>query len=285
MRFPQDADGWPWRDHARIVDLAPHRWHVQQAGTGPDILMIHGAGGATHSWRHLAPLLATGARATLVDLPGHGFTRSPRARSGLSAMAADLGALLRHLGLAPQAIIAHSAGAAVALHLSLDGAVPGARIVAINPALAPFGGLAGVIFPAMAKIMALTPLTASLFARTSTQATIGRLIAATGSTLDPEGHALYLRLARDPDHVAGTIAMMANWNLSPLLNRLADVVAPCHFLLADNDGTVPPQTGADAARRIPGCTVARLPGLGHLAQEEAPKEIAALIRAAIGLTD
>jgi magnesium chelatase accessory protein len=282
MRWPQDADGWPLREMSRITPLPPHRWHVQQGGTGPDILLIHGAGGSTHGWRGVMPLLTPTARVTAIDLPGHGFTASPGARAGLRAMATDLAALIRHLDLRPSAVIAHSAGAAVALQMSLDGTLPPqTRIIGLNPALAPFDGLAGWVFPIMARALALTPFSATLFARTATPASIARLITATGSTLDADGHRLYLRLAQDSGHVAGTLAMMAAWNLRPLLARLGDIRAPVTFLIAGNDRTVPPHVGQTAARRIPGARVIDLPGLGHLAAEESPDRLVAAIRATL----
>jgi magnesium chelatase accessory protein len=277
MRWPQDADGWPLRDHSRIVPLGPHRWHVQQAGQGPDVLLIHGAGGAVQSWRGLFPILTQTARVTAMDLPGQGFTHSPRHRAGLSETATDLAALIRHLGLSPATVITHSAGTAIALQMSLAGALPGARIVGINPALAPFSGVAGLIFPVMAKALAVMPFSATLFARTTTPASIDRLLAATGSDIGHAGRDLYLRLARDPDHVAGTLAMMAAWNLSPLLARLHRITTPVLFLAAERDGTVPPSVAHRAARDIPGARVIDLPNLGHLAHEEAPDVIARLI--------
>ena len=46
-------------------------------GDGPDLLLLHGSGAATHSWRDLAPLLARDFRVIAPDLPGHGFTETP----------------------------------------------------------------------------------------------------------------------------------------------------------------------------------------------------------------
>ena len=70
MRFPQDLAGWPHAEHSRLIHVKPHRWHVQIMGQGPDLLFLHGAGGATHSWRDVLPLLAPHYRCIAVDLPG-----------------------------------------------------------------------------------------------------------------------------------------------------------------------------------------------------------------------
>ena len=48
-------------------------------GQGPVVLLIHGTGAASHSWRGLAPLLASDFTLIAPDLPGHGFTQTPLA--------------------------------------------------------------------------------------------------------------------------------------------------------------------------------------------------------------
>ena len=63
-------------------------------GEGPDIVLLHGTGASTHSWRALIPLLAERYRVTAIDLPGHGFTRlGARMRSSLECMAEDIATL------------------------------------------------------------------------------------------------------------------------------------------------------------------------------------------------
>ena len=57
MRWPPPSH-WPHRAHSRQVFCKPHRWHVQEMGQGDLIVLLHGAGGSTHSFRHLMPLLA-----------------------------------------------------------------------------------------------------------------------------------------------------------------------------------------------------------------------------------
>ena len=75
MQAPVIPADWPNRNASRHVFCAPHLWHVQEIGSGPTLLMIHGAGGASHSWRGLVPVLADHYHLVIVDLPGQGFTR------------------------------------------------------------------------------------------------------------------------------------------------------------------------------------------------------------------
>ena len=92
------------------------------------LLLLHGTGAATHSWRDLAPLLARDFTIVAPDLPGHGFTQAPESdRLSLPAMARAVAALLKQLALAPELIVGHSAGVAIALRMVLDKAVTPAR--------------------------------------------------------------------------------------------------------------------------------------------------------------
>jgi magnesium chelatase accessory protein len=249
-------------------------------GKGPQLLLIHGAGGATHSWRDIMPLLAQTHQVIAIDLPGQGFSQlgSP-ARCGLDAMAKDLASLINQEGWTPTAIIGHSAGAAIALRLAELGVSPRGQIIGINAALANFEGIAGFLFPAVAKLLSLNPLTARIFTATSgNRAAVERLIASTGSNLDPIGLKLYETLISRRSHVDGTLAMMAHWKLDGLLERLPNIHHQTLFITGANDQAVSPSTSEAAALRMKSARVQQLSGLGHLAHEESPQRVVELIR-------
>ena len=277
MDWATDGADWPNRAASRFLDVAPHRWHVQVAGEGPTLLLLHGAGGATHSWRDLLPILARDYRVVAPDLTGHGFTRAgTRTRSGLRPMTEDLSRLMAAGGWVPDAIIGHSAGAALALALALDRPVP---VVAINAALRPFSGPAAWLFPAMAKVLALNPFVPGIFARMAGSERRARdLIGSTGSDLGDEGIRLYARAIGDRAHVDGALSMMAAWDVGPLTRRLPDLSAPVLFLVGEGDAAVPPRQSDEASAGMPDARVERLPG-GHLVHEERPDEVARRIAA------
>lgn len=277
MRWPEDAEGWPHAEASRIVESRPHRWHVQEAGEGETLLLIHGAGGATQSWRGLLPILARSHRVIAVDLPGQGFTAlGTRMRCGLDAMAEDLAALMRAEGWAPAALVGHSAGVAIALRMA-EGMDPAPPVIGFNAALDNFEGVAGWLFPVMAKLLAATPLTATLFASTATPSSVRRLIEGTGSRLDAEGLALYGRLAADRGHVDATLSMMSQWSLNPLVSRLPGHPSRTLLVAGDRDRAVPPGVSRRSAERMPEAASRLVPGLGHLLHEEAPETAAEAI--------
>lgn len=273
MRWAEWRARWPHAEHSRFVDARPHRWHVQRMGDGPSLLLLHGAGAATHSWRRLMPILAATYDCIAVDLPGHGFTTAVAGRAGLDPMAEDLSTLLDALGVEPAAMLGHSAGAALALRLSLDrGPRP---VAAINGAWALFDGLAAWLFPVMAKALAANPLTVPLFTALGSPRRTRQLLERTGSRVDDETARLYHALLSDRAHVAGALSKMASWNLERLHRDAARHDAPVLLLAGDRDGTVPPEVSRDMAPRLPDARVEMLAGLGHLAHEEAPERVAA----------
>ncbi len=282
MHWPEDAAGWPLTEFSRHILVKPHRWHVQEAGEGDLLFLIHGAGGATQSWRGLFPLLTETHRVIAVDLPGQGFTGlGARQRCGLDHMAEDLLSLMKSQGWKPKALIGHSAGAALALRLALMGGTPHGQVIGINAALDNFKGVAGWLFPAMAKMLSLNPFSANFVIATTTRATVERLIQGTGSHIDADGIDLYHRLATDWTHVDGTLAMMAQWSLDGLRARLGEVEVPVTLIAGDRDRAVPVEISVEAAEILENATVVEEARLGHLMHEEDPALVARHIRIAL----
>jgi|FEC22Drversion2_1045045.scaffolds.fasta_scaffold00166_42 magnesium chelatase accessory protein len=269
---------WPGRDSSRIVEAGGVSWHVQQSGHGPDLLLVHGTGASTHSWRGLMPYLTERWRVTAPDLPGHGFTDPIRhGQPTLPAIAHVLTALVEQLAIRPMVAVGHSAGAAILARMAIDGGIRPALLVAINGAFLPFRGIAVRMFPQLARLLVANPLVARTLALSSSERTVNRMIRGSGSSIDEHGIDLYGRLFRDHHHVAGALEMMANWDLAPLVRDLPRLDIPTLLIVGEGDRYVDPSESRIVARLIPQCERVLLPGLGHLMHEEAPAKIADLI--------
>ena len=272
---------WPYRSHIRRVNSPPHDWCVLDIGTGPVILLLHGAGGSGHSFRALIPYLARRFRVIVPDLPGQGFTRAgARGRFGLDAMARDLTRLCAAQGWQPAVVLGHSAGAAIALAMAETLPQKPQAVVGINAALGSFEGAAGVLFPLMARVLALLPLIPTVVSKLwGTPSRVDTLLASTGSRIDAAGRAQYLTLVRDPRHIEGTLGMMAQWQLDGLLARLPAQTVPVLLIATAGDRAVPPRVSERAGAGMKAAKVVVMPKLGHLAHEEAAEDVARMMLA------
>jgi magnesium chelatase accessory protein len=261
--WDRDGRDWPNREHSRFVTAAGLRWHVQIAGEGPDVLLLHGTAAATHSWRDMLPLLARHVRVIAPDLPGHGFTDLPPA-----------------LQVRPVLVAGHSAGAAVALRLALDGRIAPHSVVAFNGALQPLGDRHAAFFTRAARMLAGLPFVPSLMAwRASNRAVAERLLMDTGSRISTRGVDLYARLFRHTSHVAAALGMMANWDLQPMLRDLPRLKPALVLAVGTQDRAVPPAQAERVRARLPAARIVNLQGLGHLAHEEQPQQAVDLLLA------
>ena len=93
---------------------------MEEAGQGDVILLLHGFGGSTFSWRDSFPKLAETHRVIALDLFGFGYTERPRRLRHYSRrgqLDLILG-VLDHLGVPKAHVIGHSYGGGLAMTLA-----------------------------------------------------------------------------------------------------------------------------------------------------------------------
>jgi magnesium chelatase accessory protein len=280
LDWERDGRHWPHRERSRFVQAAGLRWHVQHwpapRAAAPTALLIHGTGASTHSWRHVAPLLAGHMQVISLDLPGHAYTELPAQGPSspllsLPGMARGTQALLQALDLQPDLIVGHSAGAAVAARMALDGQAGLRLIVSLNGALLPLHGL---LFAPAARLMASMHWIPRLFAYQARDRSVTeRLLESTGSRIDEEGTALYAQLVASPAHAAAALGMMAQWDLHELADRLPRLRTPLDLIVGSADRTVRPEQAERVLAVLDPqlkASISRFEGLGHLSHEEQP---------------
>lgn len=278
LDWARDGRQWPLHDNSTFVMSSGLRWHVQQMGRGPDLVLLHGVAASTHSFRDLAPLLASRYRVTMMDLPGHAFTSGHRARDlTLPNMADLIGRLIADLKLKPVGIVGHSAGAAIGARALLGGGIHAPVLIGINAALMPFPGAAGKLFPSMARALFLNPFAPVFFASQVSGRSVARLLEGTGSHLDETGRGYYRQLLGTSAHLAAVIGMMAQWDLVSLLDDLSSLPAQLVLIVGDGDRAVPPSQADEIANRIGNVRVVHMANYGHLVHEEAASRVNAII--------
>src|SRR3954466_13454482 len=107
------------------IDTGEATIRVRHGGEGPPVVLLHGHPRTHTTWHAVAPLLAQRHTVVCPDLRGYGGATPPpdepdHAQSSKRAMAADVRALMRHLGHERFAVVGHDRGAAVAYRAALD---------------------------------------------------------------------------------------------------------------------------------------------------------------------
>lgn len=97
------------------------KFHYQQAGAGPDVILIHGVTGDLSIWflSRAMQVLSVGRRVTAYDIRGHGYTDAPPSGYTSADHAVDLFALMDELGIRTASLVGHSFGGVIALHAAV----------------------------------------------------------------------------------------------------------------------------------------------------------------------
>jgi magnesium chelatase accessory protein len=269
---------WPNAATSAFHRAAGLRWHVQRAGRGPVVLLLHGTAGATHTWRRLMPLLTAWADVIACDLPGHGFTSGATPdQLSLPGMADAVAALLRELDVRPVIGVGHSAGAAVLLRLAATREVSPQSIIGVNSALVSMNALGQLLLPfsrAMFDVDTVRNAAAALL----DNGTIARMmLRSTGSPLDPAQEARYVAMLTDEMRVGAVLRMMARWDLPALLEQLPRIATPVTLVHSSNEPWVPFDALLAATRTLPHRTVIDVGPAGHLIPDEQPARLAAIV--------
>ena len=262
-----------------VEGVGGQRWSVTLRGEGPVLLAVHGTGSSGHSFDPLAEHLA-GYTWVVPDLPGHGHsTQDRREGPALPAFASGLGRVLDRLQLEPEVALGHSAGAAVLAQMALDGRLAPRLFVGLGAALVPFPPLQQSVASLSARMLARSGA-GRVLARLAKRSAMAELLTPE-DRIGPRQLAAYRRLAADPAHVEGVLAMLGRWDVAPLHKALDRVPGPWLLLAGEADRVVPAHHQRLAASRIPQARLAVLPG-GHLLHEARPALVGAAIAEEIG---
>jgi pimeloyl-ACP methyl ester carboxylesterase len=89
-------------------------------GAGEPLVLLHGGVGATEMFNSIMPSLSKGRLVIAVDLQAHGRTADIERPLSMEAMANDIAALMKHLGIEKADIMGYSLGGGVALRTAIQ---------------------------------------------------------------------------------------------------------------------------------------------------------------------
>lgn len=95
------------------------RMYYEIHGTGKPLILIHGGAGSTANFTEI-PLLSNSRQVIAVDLQAHGRTADIDRPLSYEAMADDIAALIKYLGLEKADVMGYSLGGGVALRTAIQ---------------------------------------------------------------------------------------------------------------------------------------------------------------------
>ena len=235
----------------------------------PTVVLLHGFGSSLHTWEDWVPALSKDFRVIRYDLPGNGLT-GPDA-SGDYTDARGMGVLLEllnHLGIQKISLVGHSIGGRLAWHFAAAHPERIEKLVLVAPDGFASPGFEygkapeiGLSLQAMRYVLPKTLLRMSLEPAYSN-----------ASAMTDQRLTRYHDLMLAPGVRPALIARLEQSALPDPKPILAHIKVPTLLLWGDQDAMIPVANADDYLRSLPNARLVRIPGVGHLPQEEAPAE-------------
>jgi pimeloyl-ACP methyl ester carboxylesterase len=229
-----------------------------EGGTGPPMLLLHGAGDQAGSWARSAPALLERYRLIVPDLPGHWGSEPSDGPLPMDVLLGGVEALIdARDGGEPLVVVGNSLGAWIGFLLAVDRPDDLARLVALN------GGPIRQDDPAV-----------NLFPQTRDEAreTMRGLMGPNSPEVPGFVLGDIVRWSRvgPAARFAATAADLERWLLD---DRLDEVRVPVDLVWGDADALFPPAYAERLAAGLPAARLTLVPDCGHVPHRECPAEL------------
>jgi len=243
-----------------FLDRDGERLYWESVGSGDAVVLSHGAGGNHAVWFQQVPAFARFRRVITWDQRGFGRSTARGGPTTPALAAADLVALLDHLGVGSVDLVGQSLGGWSVLRATLDAPARVRRLVLSNTP----GGI---------QTDALSRAWASIGPRPLADEGLGRhpALADAFGARDPAHAYLYQMLGGFGET---DLAQVAPSLMTTVVTRahLAGLQCPVLFTTGAHDGLFPPGLIRESAALVPGARVHAFPDAGHSPYFEQPGE-------------
>jgi len=271
---------------SQFLEIDGLKVHYKVYGSGePLIVLLHGFGASTYSWREVVEPLSAYGTVLVYDRPAFGLTDRPLPGEwqgenpySIRSQPARITALMDHLGFDQAILVGNSAGGTVSVHTALEMPERVRALVLVDAAIYNGGGSPAWIRPFLGLPQAER---------------IGILVSRQIKEWGPQ----FLDSAwHDPAKISAEIRAAyeiplridnwdrALWELTrapgletPLVDRLGELDLPVLVVSGDDDQIVPTELSVRLAGEVPGAALVVFPNCGHVPQEECPQDFLAAV--------
>jgi pimeloyl-ACP methyl ester carboxylesterase len=267
------------------VRLPGRRVSTLTMGSGPDVLLIHGLGGAKSSFFDTAATLSRNYRVHALDLPGFGSSSKPATAPYTARWFADTVCdTMDALGISRAHVAGNSMGGRVAIELGLRRPERVASLVLLCPAVAFVKRTYHPIVRALRPELGLLP---HHFSRDKVTEHFWSLFA-DPDAIDPsvadivvdEFQRIYASAGARIAFLsaARNIYLDAPYGRNGFYGRLSQLEAPALFVWGSHDRVIPPAFAQHVARWLPSAEQIVLDGCGHVPQVERAAQTSGLLQ-------
>jgi pimeloyl-ACP methyl ester carboxylesterase len=276
------ADKLHHAERSRFIEVDGVRIHYQAAGdeNAPPLVLVHGFLASNFIWRDvLVPLAGAGFHVIAPDLVGFGFSDKPAdGEYTIAAQALMIMRLLDELQIERATLVGSSYGGAVSTVAALDYPERVARLVlvgaVINDDLKHHPVLRFVATRGIGDVLSPALLDLRYFLRRK----LGRLRVANGDRASVElkvaGRHLPLRAA---DTQRAMLQTLRRWSATRVEREAQLIKQPTLLVWGAQDSDTPLRHGQQLHQLIPNSRLFVFHNVGHLPQEERPREFTELV--------
>ena len=268
----------------RIIDVQGIKVHAHIQGSGPDLVLIHGASGNTRDFTFsLVNRLAQDYRVIAFDRPGLGWTESlgpdgvsPLLQARLLQGAAD------ELGVTRPIVLGHSYGGAVAMAWGLTDTPDTAALVIVSGATMPWPGGLGPFYAVTGSRLGAATVIPAITAFASPDQAESVIAGIFAPDPAPAGYADYVGAGLTMRRSTLRDNAMQVSGLKPHVTRMAEeypaLDLPVELLHGTADTIVPAAIHAiPLSQRLPDANLVLVDGMAHMPHHTHPDEVAAAI--------
>jgi pimeloyl-ACP methyl ester carboxylesterase len=266
------------------VRLSGRRVSTLTMGSGPDVLLLHGLGGAKSSFFDAAATLSSQYRVHALDLPGFGSSSKPATAPYTARWFAEtVRDTMDALGISRAHVAGNSMGGRVAIELGLRHPERVAGLALLCPAVAFVKRTYHPIVRALRPELGLLP---HRFSRDQVSEHFWSLFADPDS-IDPSmADVVVDEFQRIYSSAGGRIAFLSSarniyldapYGRNGFYGRLSKLEAPALFVWGSHDRVIPPAFARHVARWLPSAEQIVLDGCGHVPQVECAAQTSGLL--------
>lgn len=271
----------------QIIEVEGKRIHAHVQGSGPDLVLIHGASGNTRDFTFaLADRLAQDYRVIAFDRPGLGWSDSLGAE-GISPMmqAALLQKAADKLGVRRPIVLGHSYGGAVAMAWGLTDTPDVAALVVLSGATMPWPGGLGAYYAVTGNRVGAATVIPAITAFATERQAEGAVDAIFLPDAPPAGYAEYVGVGLTMRRATLRDNAFQVTNLRPHVVRMSESYArltlPVEILHGTADTVVPADIHAlPLSRLLPEGNLVLIEGAGHMPHHTHPDDVIAAVNRA-----